>query len=535
MSRSAQIAVTRFDRFVGALSPKAAVGRVQARAQLNALTNYSVTRKGAENKGTLSNWFTNRLSRFTESLQRTKLVDRASDLAANDPHAASVVNSMAVNIAGPGLTPQSTPNQRLLGWTDDETDAFQASAEWAYSIWNNRKEADYCRRFTFDGIQYLSMLTMLKSGEFFRLPVWDDTDPTRTFKTALQCIDPLRCFTPSDKMTDATIRDGIVMKNGRSMGYWFANTDGMYGQRTLASNQMREVPAIVGTRPGVLHSFIPTDEEQVRGVSILAPAMKFFRDLSDCLDFELVGQIIVSSFPLFIELQNPAGFTDGMPQELDSAGNPVAPRRYQEVAPGQIMYGNALEKPHVLESKRPSDSFGIFVERILRACGASVGMPYEVITKDFSKTNYSSARAALLEAWRVFSFYQKWLVGDLCQPSWDMVLEEAFYAGMLALPKGAPDFYAAKAAYTSARWIPPRKGHVDPVKEIDALVTAIDNNLMTFADAVAELGGDWERVLRQRIRERKLIDTAGLTPVKPAGQKTIKDYPSDDKQTPTGV
>lgn len=116
--------------------------------------------------------------------------------------------------------------------------------------------------------------------------------------------------------------------------------------------------------------------------------MKFFRDLSDYLDFELVGAIVAASFPVFIETANP---------DLASGGfsNTTTKQKYQEFSPGGVFYGAYGERPHVLNSNRPGDSFAPFVERLLRAVGASVGLPYEVVAKDFSKTNYSSARAAL--------------------------------------------------------------------------------------------------------------------------------------------
>jgi lambda family phage portal protein len=277
------------------------------------------------------------------------------------------------------------------------------------------------------------------------------------------------------------------------------------------------VPAWIAHRPGMFHGFIPKTEEQVRGVSILAPAMKFFRDLSDYLDFELVGAIIAASFAVFIESGNP----------YDTSGQPLADgETYKEVNPGQILYGSPGEKPHILAPNRPGDTFPAFVERVLRATGASCGMPYEIIAKDFSKTNYSSARAALLEAWRVFSFYQKWLVDGFCQPVWDMVIEEAWLRDMIRLP-AKTDFYQSRHELCRAVWIPPRRGHVDPVKEIEALVTGMENHLVTLSEAAAEMGGDWEGKLRQRAREEEMRKSLGLE--KPA--KGAKDgRPQGDKE-----
>lgn len=39
----------------------------------------------------------------------------------------------------------------------------------------------------------------------------------------------------------------------------------------------------------------------------------------------------------------------------------------------------------------------------MRHLSVGVNLPYERVYKDFSKTNYATARAALLEAWRTFT------------------------------------------------------------------------------------------------------------------------------------
>jgi lambda family phage portal protein len=204
--------------------------------------------------------------------------------------------------------------------------------------------------------------------------------------------------------------------------------------------------------------------------------------------------------PVWIETQDPTGTAN---QFRDPDSGEEENTYYQELMPGNIFYGNTNEKPHILSSNRPGNTFESFVERVLRAVGASTGMPYEIVAKDFSKTNYSSARAALLEAWRVFRFYQKWLVDLYCQPVWEMVLEEAFLRGYLNISMDVNDFYANLPALTRARWIPPKRGHVDPVKEMNANIKGLDNDVLTLADIVADDGGDWETVLEQRAREKE--------------------------------
>jgi lambda family phage portal protein len=196
---------------------------------------------------------------------------------------------------------------------------------------------------------------------------------------------------------------------------------------------------------------------------------------------------------------------------------------YEDIKPGTVMYGNRNEKPHILESSRPSPNFASFSEFVLRAMAASLDMPYEVLAKDFSKTNYSSARAALLEAWRVFTLYRSWLTRHYCQPIWSMVIEEAWLSGLLKFPSGAPDFYDAQSLYTKALWIGPSRGYVDPVKEIGAIVTALENRLTTYSEALAETGRDFDETMDEREEEEIRLAKFTPQPTKPSTFKEQKE------------
>lgn len=510
------------DRAVAAVSPVAGLRRLQARQALN-LISYGVARDAGGRKGTMGNWIVRRQGEHDEQRQRETIADRAADLVSNDAHAASAIDGMAVNVVGTGLVPQSTPAAKLLGWDEDAARAVQQQAEASFAAWSRAESADAGGALPFWAQQYLSIFSLLVSGEYLHLPVIDDA-PGRAYSLCLQSISPQRLCTPRDMAGDAALRDGIQLgPGGRPQTYWIANPPaGGYYSTLLTSREFRPVPARVGHWPGVLHGFVKRDNEQVRGVSVLAPAMKFFRDLSDYLDYELVAAIITASFPIFIETSDPYGTPPA--GSLRADGRSETAPRLQEVQPGQIVYGQANQKPHVLKNERPSGTFNAFVERILRAVGASVGMPYEVIAKDFSKTNYSSARAALLEAWRVFAFYQRWLIDGFCQPVWEMVFEEGWLRGLIELPPGA-DFYRDRVAITRAMWIPPKRGHVDPLKEMNANVIGLRNNILTLASVAAEMGGDWETLLEQRGRERGAERELDIEPPSADARSDVQDVP----------
>jgi len=474
-----------------------------------------VSRKAGSFQGALGNWFVHKLNRLSESREREVSVDRADALFNNDPHAASVIDSMATNIVGTGLAPQAAIPWKMLGWDEATARAIRDQQELAFSLWA-RHCADARGRMQFWMMQMVTIYCLLNHGEYFRQPIMIDDD-NRLFSLALQSIHPLRVRSPETKKNDKQTRDGIRMNLlGAPESYWVANPDGSNtfsnSFASLDISKYSQVPARIAHRPGMLHGFVQKTDEQIRGVSVLAPAMPFFRNLSDYLDYELIGAMAAASFSVFISTENkyeslpPASAFGGGSGDSSNDQDPI---RYSEFAPGTVSYGNENEKPHILKSDRPSDTFAPFVERLLRAVGASVGMPYEVIAKDFSKTNYSSARAALLEAGRVFANYQQHLVDGFCQPVWDMVQEEAYLRGLVSYPKGT-DFYALRYMLTMCRWVPPRRGHVDPKKEMEAFILAKDNNILTLARIIAEQGGDWEETLKQRGVERRMEKDEGI-------------------------
>jgi len=160
----------------------------------------------------------------------------------------------------------------------------------------------------------------------------------------------------------------------------------------------------------------------------------------------------------------------------------------------------------VVEPKSPGDGFAPFLEGMARMLGLPGGLPYEMVFKDFSKTNYSSARASLLEARRMFMFWRSWLARRFCQPIWELVLEEAYYRGMFEAPK----FPECKHEYCRAMWIGGGWGWVDPVKEIKASKMAIDYGLSTLAKETAAQGDDWEETVEQRKRENDRCRELGV-------------------------
>lgn len=492
-------------------------------------------------RGSLSRWLPPiAYTRIQQICERVLASDRAADLTANDWAANSGINAICTNAVGTGLVPQSRIDYRRLGITRDQAKELQNDIETVWRQWAPR--AHVRGLLHFDDLQYIGLRSMLRLGELVFLPVMRPTLGT-PLQLAIQDLDPGRLRTPFGRETDPHIVDGVEMDDcGVPVAYWIAtprpSAADVYDPAMLTEADFKRIPAKIGLRPGIFHLFRHNEEEQVRGETILRPGMGLFRNLSDSIDGELLAQVITSSMAMFIS--RPLGESiPGIVQPQDADNKPDDESDHiQEIIPGSVIYGHDGEEPHVLESSRPSANWQSFCQFVLRAMAASLDLPYEVLTKDFSQTTYSSARAALIEAWRVFMLYRHWLVEHFCTPVWGMVFEEAWLNGLVKLPAGAPDFYDAMDDYCRVQWIGPSRGYIDPVKETAANVTALQNRLMTYSEVLAERGRDFEEAMDERQEEEERLakmpplPTMGDTPngVHNGNGNGAGEEDSDDKK-----
>lgn len=511
----------------------------------------TASRDSGSMRGSISNYRPRRVySQAGESAERILTQDRAQDLYANDFGARSAVDSIATNAVGTGLMPQPRFPLKRLGITEEQAFDVKEQMEWNWAEWC--EQAHVSGTMHFEDIQFSGLSSVLRMGELLHLPVRQDPAPknARTYSLALQTLTPRRLVTPADKIADPSVRDGVhVNEYGKPLGYWIAApTPSAFGSgawtshAALSSRDFRYSPARIAHRPGAFHIFRHTEEEQVRGVSSLSTAVKLFRNMTDAIDYELLAQVLAASFPVFIGQEEGRPGLPSVVMEQYNLADPATGERersfYQEVEAGQFIYGAKGEKPYILESKRPSANFMAFVELILRAQGASMGIPYEVLLKDFSKTNYSSARAALNEAWKVFQMYRSWFARLYCQPLWNMVQEEAYLRGRLILPSSAPGFYQARFMWCNAYWYGPSRGYVDPVKEIQANLLAIDNRLMPRTEHWAQQGGDfWEgmdQIEAEELRMQRMPKATPVTGTKKSGASRKEAQSDDDAEDKQG-
>ena len=161
---------------------------------------------------------------------------------------------------------------------------------------------------------------------------------------------------------------------------------------------------------------------------------------------------------------------------------------------------------------------------MLRQVGVALELPYEVLVKHFT-ASYSAARAALLEAWKMFRMRRAWLAASFCQPYYERWLIEASALGRV------PDVfgdYGRFRAWSACEWVGPSPGQIDELKEAEAAKLRVDEEFSTREEETARLtGGDWRQKHRQRVIEERLRRQDGT--VVPTAPGTTRSAPADQQ------
>jgi len=525
------------DRVISVFAPSIGGRRMMARyghKMLRAYQRQFSAYKGASNTRLNTGWKVTDGSADQDLLPSLGTMRaRSRDLNRDDPHAAGVTSTLVSNVIGSGIMPQSRPDYQALGISQDEADAFADQAERIWRQW--LPWADSQDRMTFREMQNLAERKILEDGDCFIIPVMIRSEPWRPLEWALELVEADRCMTPTSLRHRGDIRDGIeIGDRGQPVAYWIRKShpgDLTVGDRRSYSNDVDNFQRIAARnrfgQKNIYHLYHIKRPGQSRGEPFFAPVINLFHDLAEYLEAEIVGARVAACFSVFIRKNNPTlGFENRTETQTTGDGRT---ERVETIEPGLIDYLQPGEDIETVNPSRPGSNFDSFVERVIRALAAGVGLPYELVAKDFSQTNFSSARAAIIEARRMFKQRQTFHQDRWLQEVWERVIEEAYLKGGF-FDQAPSNFVSRVKLWTRASWIPQGWEWIDPLKDAQASSMAINAGLSTLADETAKQGKDWQEVLEQRAREVELAETLGV-PL--AGPKGVSANPADGRSGST--
>lgn len=468
------------DRTIEAISPRWAAERAYFRAQLDLARAYDAAKTGRRTGG----WVAGDGSANSEVGAAASMIRRRSrDLVRNNPWASNAIRKLAAKAIGTGIIP------RLVADRAEVERKRAMAAAWDAFVENVDPEG----RLDFYGLQLQAARCYFESGEVllrflprpasWRLPV----------PLQMQVLEPdYLDATKNQRLPNGgAIIQGVEYDRwGRRVAYWLYREHPGESLIPYRSGFVSDrVPA-----SEIIHVFEPLRPGQARGVSCFAPVTLRLRDADEYEDAELVRKKIAACFTAFVKrAQGPGSPLD------KSATTGTDGRRVETMSPGRVQY---LQPGDEVNFGTPpaDDSYVEYMTFQLRAIAAGTGTTYEQLTGDLSRTNYSSARVGLIDFWDYLD-QQQWLVlvPQLCRPVWQRFGQVLAVMGQRDL--GQP---------FKAKWTPPARRWVDPVKEVAAEEKAIRLGLKPLRQAIAERGEDPDEVLRELAQTNADLDTLEL-------------------------
>lgn len=491
---------------------------------------------------------------FASTVRRDLTLARVQDLVRNDPHVSSALDKLVDHIVGAGLRWSAQPDLAVLkpGVAATKEDRAAArdfgrtmEAEWRRFAEDPRRHVDCARRLDFSGQMRLLARTWLTSGEA-AYAIGRQRAADARYLTAIMPIDPDRICNPYGQRDTLTRRLGVEMDEvGAPVGYHVR--DAHLGDFWAAAEQMSWAYVERETdwgRPVFVHGYEPLREGDTRGTSPLITLIGKLRMLGRFADNELASATINALFAATIESDMPA---DEIASRLGQSGVSVASQKlfaatmmeHFESAPILLGGSRVPVLPPGAEFKmnaspRQTTSFPAFETAFLQTIASRFGLSYEQLKMDWSRTNYSSARAALNEVWRGVTRMSKVFIGQLVTPLHLAWADEAFDRGYLVEPAGWPKFWEAPGAYLRGRWIGPGRGYVDPVKEMQASALRVEGLVSTLRDENADQGRDFEETLDQLEAENEMLADRGLTRGSLVAVEQSTRGPKPDSEEATG-
>jgi len=420
---------------------------------------------------------------------------KSRDLVRNSPFARQAVRAIESNTIGAhGIKLQAQVRQQRGKRLDTK---INNQIEQAWSNWKRYDSCHTAGRLCFTDIEKVIVRSLVTDGEIFvrfvRKPFGRSNIP---FALELLEADQLDSeYTGRSSKKKNTWRMGIEQNEfGRAVQYAFLKKhpgDTPFGT-PVGQREHMIVPA-----SEICHIFVSNRPSQSRGEPWLSSSILALHHLNGYQESAVIRARAASCL---------AGFISSPEGELDQGGEVFDGDRVTQFEPGVFKYLQPGENITVPDFDSPNSEFPEFMSAMLRSVASGCGISYESVSKDFSKTNYSSSRLSLLEDRNHYRSLQTYLIENFHSRVFDAWLEMATLSGALVLPS----YDTEPERYRKVRWIPRGWDWIDPQKEIIAAKEAIKAGLKTQAQIVSENGGDLEELLPARQAEVEAAQQLGL-------------------------
>jgi lambda family phage portal protein len=466
---------------------------------------------------------------------------RGRETVTNDGYAQGVVDIYRDTIVGNQYRLNAQPNWEVLqrmhsrrfdeAWAED----FTAAVEDKFNLIS---EANACwldaqRKLSLSGLVRLAISGFVYTGEVFATVEWI-REVGRPFSTAVQIISPARVSNPDGQSDDSTLRRGVRRDSrGKPLGYYIrVGYPSTWADPDNYKWEFWPTQKPWGRRQ-VIHITDTIQPDQTRGISALVAVLKQMKMTKRFQEVTLQNAIIKASYAASIESDMPremiAAQLGQLPPStenlntvfLNTAGAYLQAIR-QYAAAGDSIAIDGSKIAHFFPGTKltvhplggPGDIAAGYEDSLLRHIAAGLGISFEEFAADFTKSNYSNARAAMLKTHKHMQARKRFVADRFADEIYSLWLEEDFNNGGLPLPRGFDQSILykpyGKEALTACDWIGSGRGQIDELKETQAAILRVKGGLSTREIEIAKTGVDWRKLFRQLQREQTLADQLGL-------------------------
>lgn len=479
---------------------------------------------------------------------------RGRDSVQNDGYAMGAVHTHRDSIVGAQYRLNAQPNYDVIGADETWAEEFQRVVESRFNLIADSEEAwfDASRVNTLTGLVRLGVGGFVMTGEVLASVEWLRS-VNRPCATAIQMVSPSRLSNPDGRPDEKNLRRGIERDFfGAAIAHWIRTTHpGEYWDFDHGWKWKRVPTRKPWGRLQIIHIIERLQPDQTRGIADMVSVLKQMRMTKRFQEIVLQNAVVNASYAAAIESELPS---DVVFASMGAGGAGMAAMLNDYLGALKAYIGTSdniavdgVKMPHLFPGTKlalkpmgtPGGVGTDFEESLLRHTAAALGLSYEQFSRDYSKTNYSSARASMSETWKYMNSKKKTVADRFATMVYALWLEEDLNAGNLPLPSGRKpaDFYddpVFREALLSCTWIGASRGQIDEMKETQAAILRIKAGLSTYELECARLGEDFRRIFKQRAREEKLakeldlvFDTGATKPAANEAKKTMQSSKDD--------
>lgn len=236
----------------------------------------------------------------------------------------------------------------------------------------------------------------------------------------------------------------------------------------------------------------------IRGVSVLAELAPLLDQIDGTIEAVVMAHRMSALFGLIRHSDTPATSFNNLANTTTNAdGNE---QKSITLEPGMVAYVGQGEVIDQIRPEHPSTNFSEFMSFLIRVAGLKLGLPLELALLDFSRTNYSSARASMEQAYRHFRVEQKMFARTVLSRIYRWRVSKWIKAGELEARDDAWSHI-----WTGQPW-----PYLDPQKEAEGSLVAIDGGLTTLTLELLKRGITFDEWLASAKTEADKIAKAGI-------------------------